>query len=521
MQQVSLSTATNPCIRPKPSISGTSPHNYIVQAKEIDTRLYCGLFGTVKLRKTTQFVETRRNTPAKAISEEKRLLYVPSFLRMTLELRYDRGFSLVPKSLHFVQVLSEDFMWEMCFPGNMEHFTQALSRGRFSPFARSETGRTWLHLAGACDNPELCSLLVKIGVDPAQMDDNGAKALHEVCNPSSSQVDTMRVLATWQDHISAEDFPLLFDDSFSGSPECVDLLLSTYSYSDETFHASIQDFSLLRIAVREYGSGDTNWGSSIRKWLRRKPDIHTRSFSSKGLARYGVMADRACRSDFLLQHQEMTFTLLDELFVLNNDPFQAEFLAQEWLLMLAEADYDINTYLENEKRLHFTQNFLSYPEFSSYCFNIYRQLVFEIGENPKVSWKWWIDPLSHASLVLHEFGYMNPCHYDRFLGNDRCFKFWEDTWPFDYPYWSENCKPSGFQRSALRRWRKSADQAARRHNRQAKTKYPRKLEQCVMIPGAWVEDGMCLDSTVADVQKPQKGLACFYWVKYGSGNLHP
>ena len=325
MQQFSLPTATNLCVRPKCSVPGTISHNhtYTVRTKETVNWLYCGLFGTVKLCKKTKLIGTRRNTLEKAIIEEKRLLYVPSFLRMALELRYDTGFSQVSKSLSFVQVLSENFMREMCYSGNMEPFTQALSQRRFSPFAKSEHGRTWLHMAAAYDNPDLCSLLVKIGVDPTQTDDYGAKALHQACNSRPSQADTIRILTTWQDDISAEDLSLLWDDWFSGSPECIDLLLSTYSYSDEIFHASIQDFSLLGIAVREYGSGNMDWGSSIRKWLRCKPDVHTRSLSSKINLPRGILSDRYRRSELLLQHQKMTFTLLDELFALNSDPFHA------------------------------------------------------------------------------------------------------------------------------------------------------------------------------------------------------
>ena len=437
--------------------------------------------------------EVYRSFPVvrKTIKSSTHSTLVPDIASVLLELRYDIGFFQVPKSLNFIQVLSEDFMLEMSVSRNLEPFTQALSRGKFSPFARSENGRTWLHMAGAYTNPGLCSLLVKIGVDPTQTDNYGAKAIHQVNIAGDSQADTMRVLATWQDDISAEDLSLLLNDWYSGSPECVDLLLSTYSYSDETFHASVQDLSLLGIAVREYGSGNTDWGSSIRKWLRRKPDIHTRSFSSYGPWRWGVITDRARRLDFLLEHEEMTFTLLDELFALNSDPFHAEVLAQEWLLMLAEADYDINTYLENEKRLHFTQNFLSYPEFSSHYFNTYRQLVFEIGENPRVSWEWWIDPLSHASLVLDEFRYMNPCHPDHRFHLHYWSVGWEMTWPFDYPHWSEAYMPPWNELLALKRWRKRADQAARRYTRQAKTKYPRNFEHIaegIVIPGAWVED---------------------------------
>ena len=488
-QQSSLSTATNLDITPKRSVPSTNSQSCTstVQTKEKENWLYRGLFGTVKLRKKSKLVKTCRNTQEKEISEEKRILCVPSFLRIALELRFDAVFSQVPRSLSFVQVLSEDFMEEICYPGNMELFTQALSHARFSPFARSESGRTWLHIAAAYNNPELCSLLVNIGVDSSQTDNYGAKALHQVICLWPSQADTMRVLATGQGDISAEDLPLLLDDSFSGSPECVDLLLSTYTYSDETFQASIQDFSLLGIAVREYGSGNRDWGSSIRKWLRRKPDLHTRSLSSKGPQRHGVLRVAHHRSQLLLQHKEMTFTLLDELFVLNSDPFQAEFFAQEWLSMLAEANYDINTYLNNENRLHSTQNFFSYPECSDSYSNTYRQLVFEIGENPKVSWEWWTDPSSHASLALHEFRYMNPYSSDRLPFSQR----WEETWPFDYSHWSKNCMPHVSQTAALKSWRKCADQAARRYNRQAKKKYPGYFEHIaegVAMPGAWVED---------------------------------
>lgn len=133
MQQFSLPTATNLCVGPQSSVPDTISHNqtYTVRTKQTDTWLYRGLFGTVKLGKKTKLVGTRGNTPEKAISEEKCVLYVPSFLRMALELRYDAGFSHVPKSLSFVQVLSDNFMEEMCCWRTMEPFTQALSQGRF------------------------------------------------------------------------------------------------------------------------------------------------------------------------------------------------------------------------------------------------------------------------------------------------------------------------------------------------------------------------------------------------------
>ena len=79
---------------------------------------------------------------------------------------------------------------------------------------------------------------------------------------------------------------------------------------------------------------------------------------------------------------------------------------------------------------------------------------------------------------------MNPCHYDRLFG----FHYWDDSWPFDYPHWSEKCMP---YEPALKEWQERADQAARRYNRQAKKKYPGYFEHIaegVVIPGAWVED---------------------------------
>lgn len=196
-----------------------------------------------------------------------------------------------------------------------------------------------------------------------------------------------------------------------------------------------------------------------------------------------------------MSHQEMTFTPLDELFFAEGDPSRASSYAREWLLMLVEAGYDINAYLEKEKQLHSTQNYLTYP---AYHFplgvDMPRQLVFELGENPSVYWEWWIDPSSPASLVRQEFWHMNPCHSDRFL-IDR--DSWEQRWPYNYPHWTENCEPPIFVNdpksgsSETKQWRKRAAKAASRHARQARKKYPKYFtenNENSAIPGAWIED---------------------------------
>lgn len=122
-------------------------------------------------------------------------------------------------------------------------------------------------------------------------------------------------------------------------------------------------------------------------------------------------------------------------------------------------------------------------------YEIPRQLVYQRGSNPSVSWDWWIDPNSGAYLVREEFMYMD------ILGPDYrwwCYQ-WEELWPLRYPEWSDylRCHVSDTdypelnsvykraheraQKRANRRWEKKSMKAARAQG----------LKRRDRMPGAW------------------------------------
>ena len=472
------------CSRSQWKNPGPRPTDHIIKSKETDIWRYWGFFGRIILREKTKFLRTNGNTPEEIINQEKCLLFISSFLRKAFELRYHGWVFQLPRTLTSFPLISS---WvevsNLCKRGHIDLFYQALSRGELPLFARDEWGRTLLHTGSQCGNAEVCQLLIRLGVDPDHTDISGRKAMHLV---NDRDVNTMRIVAAAQDDLTPEDLFQVFNSPWSASPETTDLLLSLYGFSDEINCADGLGFSPLDRALCEYGSGRREWATLIRRLLRHKVDIHARGFSLPDIPSYWIIS---MRWQIQRTHPERTFTPLDELFLAEHDPIQAGFCAQEWLLMLEEAGYDVNAYLKKEKQLHSSQNFLSYPACPSIRFvNHYmpRQLVFEIGDNPNVYWDWWINPSSPASLVLQEFRHMNPYYGDMYFERDDS---WTLRWPYDYPHWSEifmPCLPTPKQE-----WKKRAAQAARRYARQAKRKYPgdfKDNDENSAIPGAWIED---------------------------------
>ena len=122
---------------------------------------------------------------------------------------------------------------------------------------------------------------------------------------------------------------------------------------------------------------------------------------------------------------------------------------------------------------------------NSNCFVIPRQLIYQWGSNPSVSWDWWIDPNSCAYLVREEFKHLD------ILGPDFEWPWneWTLSWPLRFPAWSDHFQsyelPSTrserqplydlAQKRANRRWEKKAMKAVRAQG----------LKKRDRMPGAW------------------------------------
>ena len=129
-----------------------------------------------------------------------------------------------------------------------------------------------------------------------------------------------------------------------------------------------------------------------------------------------------------------------------------------------------------------TLNFLTgaNPE----CFVIPRQLIYQWGSNPSVSWDWWIDPNSCAYLVREEFKQLDISGPDFEWGWDE----WEKSWPLRFPACTDRQGyelPSAqserqplydlAQKRANRRWEKKSMKAARAQG----------LKRRDRMPGVW------------------------------------
>lgn len=113
-----------------------------------------------------------------------------------------------------------------------------------------------------------------------------------------------------------------------------------------------------------------------------------------------------------------------------------------------------------------------------------RQLIYQWGSTPSISWDWWIDPSSSTYLIREEFKYMSMlCEEFLTPPND-----WATLWPLRYPAWSDHyqCYESIdesyrrllyelAQERANRRWEKKMLKAARAQG----------LKKQDRMPGAW------------------------------------
>lgn len=430
-------------------------------SKETLSPTYRGIFGSIDVREKVKFLGAHRNEQKEAVSQEKSILFAPSFFRKVFELRYRKAFGQFSRTLSYFPVVpwtEEVFVW--CEDGDIKRFQDALDRREVSPFVRDEEGKTLLHYTSRSFNAEFCLLLIQLGVDADQVDDLGNKAMH-ICNmvgPSDdvikeSVVDTIRFLTTAQDDVTKDDI-FYFYGKYSGPAEGADFLLSTYAYPDGIIRGYDIGWTPLRLALRNYGLWRREWGTSIRRLLRQGADIHEMTLWPNDFA----------------PHKVVNLTPLDELFHRVRDPFDGAIDARGWLSILNEEGFDVGAYMEKEVELHATQGFLTFEA----CFpwgNVPRQLIFETGDYPNVWWDWWIDPSSAASLVRKEFRHMNLYHNGFPLHYHGWKSAWKSAWPFKYPPWSK--------------WAQS------RLIRRAKRKYPELYHgnsKGSSMPGTWIDE---------------------------------
>lgn len=99
-------------------------------------------------------------------------------------------------------------------------------------------------------------------------------------------------------------------------------------------------------------------------------------------------------------------TPLDQLLMWTRYPNDSQFVADEWLEILASAHVDVSSTFEQKSKFH-----PGNPPLASRSDAVrirQRRLVFQSGPTPKVHWEWWTNPDGPASLVLNEFRDFGP-----------------------------------------------------------------------------------------------------------------
>ncbi len=171
-----------------PAKSNSSLH---ITSKEQKTIWYRGVFGSVTLQERwirTSISDSR--TVGKPVPAKKVLTMTSPFLRHTFEFYFGASFASVPRALRVYQIINYRApILGMCRNGDLEGVQNELANGTVSPFVVDETGWTLLHVISSVKSrvsmlifvqwavyyiqPEICSLLLRLGLNPDRGDDSG------------------------------------------------------------------------------------------------------------------------------------------------------------------------------------------------------------------------------------------------------------------------------------------------------------------------------------------------------------
>ena len=458
-----------------------------VVVKEKFSLGYRGIFGYIQTQNKAKLSRLALGSDSKPFTEEKRMIIRLSFIRKAVELCSYSSLGHSSWTLKCFPVLPYNSeVFRMCTYGEIESLQRALSSREVSPFVTDYRGRTLIHFAAMNAHTEMCQLLIRLGVDPDQMDSYGAKALyttaesfreysHEFSYPVSAAVDTVRVLTAAQDHVTTEDISEFFD-CYCGPPQGAEFMLSHETFLDEMYGDDQTVFSLLCMALRQYGCGLKEWRYFIKRLLSKAVELHV------GISRW-------------TEGGPIEFsTPLDELFCFNVTPEDGDSAGKDWMLMLEEEGHDVHGYLEQEMALHAGQQFLTFPAEWPSSSAIPRRLIFDWSHASTVTWDWWIEPNSPASEVRQELKHLSV------TGKDEFSHYWAlgDYWPFDYSGWANVCEPYKYTKALddvcdewiawQERTKLGRSRFARRFRRKnSKHPYLTGVYPRLDMPGAWTE----------------------------------
>lgn len=470
----------------------------LLMSNETYSAVYRGIFGHAQIRRKVRYHQDDFTRHGEIISEETSIMIIPFFLNTAFIALYEGKCGRIPRTLRSCPVLSAySPFFKMCREGNIEDFKNALSRREVSPYAISEYGWSLLHVASWGVQPDICLLLVQLGVDTNQMDQDGDNAFHAFhaglrgsVDPRKDPADvleTLRILLTAQDDIVTGSWKRFFLN-YGGPVEGADFVFSTYvsgiQFEEEQ---KIIDYALSN-ALRRSAEAELGWNGFIRRLLRRGADIHRTKYVPLYRSKKGHLLSHILRdvntNDLVLQ-----FTNLDRMLRCSH-PFDADATVQRWLELLSAEGHDVATYCRDEGKLHQKQH--SFTLFN-HSYGCHRKLSFSYDEAASITLDWWIDPDSGAALVRNEFKYM-------IIQRQFSFSSWEDNvdWPLVYPsssdhyecshWWSEPPETDPGWIAWRRRHQLAQSRADRRYEkRRMKEARARGTYYPSRVPGSWVE----------------------------------
>ena len=387
----------------------------------------------------------------------------------------------------------------MCMEGDVTGLQDAFSSGTLSPFAVTERGDSLLSLAACSLNPGLCSMLIRLGVDPNHTNMRRMSVLEKLCfwlrcndvTVKPGLLDTMRILIKSQRYVTFWQLGL-FCYFYIGPQEGADLMISGFLTNGETPHTRDPNRQhdsrhiALHMALYRFGRQPGTWKDLVRKLLWRKMPRE-----------YDGYMHWQTKSTW----DWFKSTALDMLVRSIEHPFDLDGAADAWLQLLVEEGYDIVSYLQEEIKLHSElqqYNPAFHPvrqvldgsqRFSGISYKLPRVLIFKL-DPPSLTWDWYIDPTSSAYQALTIFRYFNVDYDLKSVRGTPIARRWTLWWPLDYPLWFPEYSHWP-HREPVTVWSELGAQANRRANRRVERK-AQKLARVQErrgfrhMPGAWV-----------------------------------
>ena len=467
------------------------------------------LWGYVQFQEEAEYTYDESKDQEQTIMQRWSTVFTLPFLRNFLEWQLLKSYGQVSRSLRHYPRLADPLLYYSSFRGSGDEdpLQNALASRELSPFAVDDDGWTLLHYASFFDNPDLCSMLVRLGVNPEQRDNDGNPPITKLFRAASTQSsDTARVLVNSQSDLEAADVQAFYK-RYLGAPESAELV---FSYDkDLSKMCDHQNFQItpLHLALLHFGGGGQNsllhlggsldpgaWLYLVRKLLRGSVDLHAQ-----------------CENLFVRGWRHQTSQLLTPLQCLllgSHHPCDGEYAAKIWLALLGEAEYDQVDYLTHEMLLHAQNECMDFETWypipaGTRCFYGPRYhpitIMFVHLDPPRVWWDWFIEPECKAYHLLHEYRNFD-IHYEtqctHFTWQDGMLieveEKWRHSWPFCYPDWSEESRPDRWaDDQELNAWKQLFNKAWTRHARRAE-RPTRKLtrsqrRRASPLPGAWIE----------------------------------